>query len=250
MKLLTIADGYGDSVAVPLWYPKYLKWPEIIKLMTKGVSLNNCSRYGAGNEFIVNQLKQNIDSADVVIIQWAQPDRLDLVLAHHDPVFWKDVITSDQEYSNNVVECGDNKFWISSASRTAAVQEYHQKYISLKQHQMRSQIFVEYAKMLLEQRDINYRFMLVGNSNYLDIDANWICHEPFKGMHEFKSKSKYSNLDLGIIQPTPLVAFDFINKYIMPSIDLPWRDNTELDAVENMLYQHYREALKNRNDPN
>ena len=127
MKLLTIADGYGDSVAVPTWYSKYWKWPEIIKLMTKGVSLNNCSRYGAGNEFIVNQLKQNIDSADVVIIQWAQPDRLDLVLAHHDPIFWKDVIASDQEYSNNVVECGDNKFWISSASLTSAVQEYHQK---------------------------------------------------------------------------------------------------------------------------
>ena len=250
MKLLTIADGYGDSVAVPSWYPKYWKWPEIIKLMTKGVSLNNCSRYGAGNEFIVNQLKQNIDSADVVIIQWAQPDRLDLVLAHHDPIFWKDVIASDPGYSNNVVECGDNKFWISSASQTAAIQEYHQKYISLRQHQMRSQIFVEYAKMLLEQRDIDYRFMLVDNNNYLDIAANWVCHEPFKGMSDFKSKSKYRDLELGLVQPTPLVAFDFINKYIMPSIDLPWRDHTELDAVENMLYQHYREALKNRNDPN
>lgn len=250
MKLLTIADGYGDSVAVPSWYPKYWKWPEIIKLMTKGVSLNNCSRYGAGNEFIVNQLKQNIDSADVVIIQWAQPNRLDLVLAHHDPTFWKDVIASDQVYNNNVVDCGNEKFWISSGSRTAAVREYHQKYISLKQHQMRSQIFVEYAKMLLEQRNIDYRFMLVDNSNYLDIIANWVCHEPFKGMHEFKSKSKYSNLDLGIIQPTPLVAFDFIKRYIMPSINLPWRNNRELDAVENMLYRHYQEALKNRNDPN
>jgi len=250
MKLLTISDGYGDSVAVPSWYQKYWKWPEIIRLMTKGVSLNNCSRYGAGNEFMVNQLKNNIDSADVVIIQWAQPARLDLILEHQDPQFWKDVIASDRVYSNNVLQCGNNKFWISSESQTAAVREYHQQYICVKQHQMRSQIFVEYAKMLLEQRDINYRFMLVGNSNYLDIDANWICHEPFKGMHEFKSKSKYSNLDLGIIQPTPLVAFDFINKYIMPSIDLPWRDNTELDAVENMLYQHYREALKNRNDPN
>lgn len=250
MKLLTIADGYGDSVAVPLWYPKYWKWPEIIKLMTKGVSLNNCSRYGAGNEFIVNQLKQNIDSADAVIIQWAQSNRLDLVLAHCDPTFWKDVIASDQVYNNNVADCGDNKFWISSASQTAAVQEYHQKYISLKQHQMRSQIFVEYAKMLLEQRGIDYRFMLVGNSNYLDIAANWVCHEPFKGMQDFKGKSKYSNLDLGVVQPTPLVAFDFIKQYLMPSMNLPWRNNRELNAVENMLYRHYQEALKNRNDSN
>ena len=180
MKLLTLSDGYGDSVAVPAWYPKYWKWPEIIQLMTKGVSL----------------------------------------------------------------------FWISSGSRTAAVQEYHQQYISVKQHQMRSQIFVEYAKMLLEQRDIDYRFMLVDNSEYLSIDANWICHEPCKGMSDFKRKSKYSNLDLGIIQPTPLVAFDFIKQYIMPSIDLHWRNNKEIDAVENMLYRHYQEALENRNDSN
>lgn len=250
MKLLTLSDGYGDSAAVPAWYSKYRKWPEIIQLMTKGVDLNNRSRYGAGNEFIVNQLKNNVDSADVVIIQWAQPDRLDLVLAHRNPQFWKEVIASDQVYNNSVVDCGNNKFWISSGSQTTAVQEYHQQYISFKQHQMRSQIFVEYAKMLLEQRNIDYRFLLVDNSEYLGIGANWICHEPFKGMSDFKSKSKYRNLDLGIVQPTPLVAFDFIKQYIMPNINLPWRDNRDINAVENMLYRHYQEAIKNRNDSN
>ena len=115
---------------------------------------------------------------------------------------------------------------------------------------MRSQTFVEYAKLLLEQHDLDYRFMLVENSAYLNIAANWICHEPFKGMNDFKRKSKYSNLDLGVTQPIPLVAFDFIKQYIMPSIDLHWRDTREIDAVENMLYRHYQEALKNRNDPN
>ena len=214
--------------------------------MTKGVALNNCSRYGAGNEFIVNQLKNNIDSADVVIVQWAQPNRLDLVLAHPDPTFWKDIIASDQVYNNNIVDCGNNKFWISSASKTDAVQEYHQRYISVNQHRLRSQIFVEYAKLLLEQRNIDYQFMLVDDSDYLGIDANWICHEPFKGMSDFKHKSKYSNLDLGIVQPTPLVAFDFVKQYIMPKVALQWRTDREIDAVENMLYQHYQEAIKNK----
>jgi hypothetical protein len=248
MKLLTIADGYGDSVAVPSWYPKYWKWPEIIKLMTKGVSLNNCSRYGAGNEFIVNQLKQNIDSADVVIIQWAQPNRLDLVLDHNNPMFWNNTIASDPVYKNNIVECGHSLFWISSDSQTPAVQNYHNQYISLTQHQLRSQLYVEYAKLLLDQRVIDYRFMLVDNDDYLDIDAKWICHDPLKGMGDFKRKSKYSNLDLGIVQPLPLVAFDFIKQYVMPSIDLQWRNTKEIDAVENMLYRHYQEAVKNRND--
>jgi len=215
-------------------------------LMTKGVALNNCSRYGAGNEFIVNQLKNNIDSADVVIVQWAQPNRLDLILAHPDLTFWKNVIAGDQIYNNNIVDCGNNKFWISSASKTDAVQEYHQRYISVNQHQLRSQIFVEYAKLLLEQRNIDYQFMLVDDSDYLGIDANWICHEPFKGMSDFKHKSKYSNLDLGIVQPTPLVAFDFVKQYIMPKVALQWRTEREIDAVENMLYQHYQEAIKNK----
>jgi hypothetical protein len=246
MRLLTLSDGYGDSVAVPPWYPKYWKWPEIIILMTKGVGLNNCSRYGAGNEFIVNQLKNNIKSADIVIVQWAQPNRLDLILNHSNSNFWNDVIASDQVYCNNIVECGNNKFWISSASQTDAVQKYHQQYISVKQHQLRSQIFVEYAKLLLEQHNIDYRFMLVDNSDYLRINANWICHEPFKGMSDFKHKSKYSSLDLGIVQPTPLVAFDFVKQYIMPTVDLHWRSEREINAVENMLYQHYQEAVKNK----
>lgn len=248
MKLLTLADGYGDSNAVPSWYPNYWKWPEIIKLMTKGVDVNNCSRYGAGNEFIVNQLKQNIDSADVVIIQWAQPDRLDLVLSHSDPSYWNNIIASDPVYSDNIVDCGDNKFWISSGASSSAVKEYHHRIIALKQHQMRSQLFVEYAKLLLNQRGIDYRFMLVDNSEYLELDASWVCHEPLKGMSDFKHKSKYANLDLGATQPLPLVTFDFIKQYIMPSIDLQWRNTREINAVENMLQRHYQEAVKNRND--
>ncbi len=79
MRLLTIADGYGDNQVGPLWYPKYWKWPKIIGLMTKGVDIVNRSKYGAGNEFMVAELKENIDSADKVIIQWAQPNRLDLL---------------------------------------------------------------------------------------------------------------------------------------------------------------------------
>jgi hypothetical protein len=248
MKLLTLSDGYGDSTAEPTWYPKYWKWPEIIKLMTKGIELNNYSRYGAGNEFIVNQLKQNVDSADIVMIQWARPNRLDLVLAHPNPAFWNNVILSDSVYKNNVVECGKHKFWISSNSQTIAIQNYHAQYISLKQHQLRSQLYVEYAKMLLDLRGVDYRFMLVDNSNYLGVNANWICHEPFKGMSDFKLKSKYSHLELGIVQPTPLVAFDFIKQYIMPSIDLQWRSDRDINAVENMLHRHYQDAVKNRND--
>lgn len=248
MKLLTLSDGYGDNNVFPHWYQKYWKWPKIIELMTKNLSVINHSRYGAGNEFIVCQLRQQIECADAVIVQWADPKRLDLVLSDQQPGYWEDVIASDAVYKDNILSCSNNKFWLSSGSQTDAVREYHQRYISIKQHQMRSQIYVEYAKLLLTQRQINYRFMLVNNSEYLNVEANWIWHEPFQGMNEFRKHSKYQDLDLGLVQPIPLVAFDFIMQYIMPSIDLGWRCQRDITAVENMLYRHYQDAVKNRND--
>jgi hypothetical protein len=249
MKLLTISDGVGDPTQTPAaWYLKYFKWPEIVKSMTKGLTLNNCSKVGAGNEFIVNQLKQHINDDDVILVQWTNPNRFDLLLDHNtsNTVFWKNVIANDPVYSQSIVGCGDNKFWLGSHSSTAPVQEYHQRYISLKQHQMRSQIYVEYAKMLLAQKNMTYRFMLGYDSKYLNVDANWIWHEPNKGLDSFRYQSKYKDLDLKFSQPIPLIAFDFIKQYIMPDIDLHWRSSREINAVENMLYRHYQEAIKNK----
>jgi hypothetical protein len=76
---------------------------------------------------------------------------------------------------------------------------------------------------------------------------NWLWHAPWQGMSDFISKSKYSELDLGLVQPIPLVAFDFIKNYIMPTVNLPWRSNREIDAVESMLYRKYQEATKKQN---
>ena len=60
MKLLTLADGFGDSGTAPVWYCDFFKWPEIIKLMTHELDVVNLSRYGAGNEYIVQCLRNDI----------------------------------------------------------------------------------------------------------------------------------------------------------------------------------------------
>ena len=246
MRLLTLSDGFGDPRPPNSWYLKYFKWPEIIGLMTKGTTINNQSRYGAGNEFMINMLKHHIDQADIVLAQWSESRRLDLILTNQNIKFWEPVIAGDPVYHNNVVNCGQDQFWISSGSVTRPVQEYHGHYISLRQHQLRSQIYIDYAKLLLEQHKMPYQFMLVYDSAYLDIDANWIWHEPKKGLDSFRYQSKYKDLELKITQPIPLVAFDFIKQYIVPTVDLQWRNNREIDAVENMLYRHYQEAIKNK----
>lgn len=248
MKLFTVADGFGDSAIGPEWYQHFFKWPEIIKLMTKGVELTNLSRYGAGNEYIVQCLRQ-ADTIDVALVQWAIPNRLDLLLAHKSS-FWADQINADRVYNNNVLNLGSDQYWLSSNSQCHYVREYHQKFISMRQHQTRSQLFVEYAKLLLLHQGVKYKFMLTSDSKYLEPTTDieqWCWHDPFKGMDSFRQVSKFCDLDFGLTQPISLIHFDFIKQFIMPSLDLQWRNNKEIDAVENMLHRKYKEAVIAKN---
>jgi hypothetical protein len=250
MNLLTIADGFGDSVAVPPWYPSYIKWPEIIKLMTRGVTLHNFSRYGAGNEYIIQCLRNNCSGKDAVLIQWADPKRLDLILSDNPTHsnFWSEQIAMDTSYSNNVVPLGDDRVWISSASTSAGVVEYHNRFICQQQHQLRSQLYVDYATLLLAP--IQHGFLLTTTSEYLDTTVkdhdHWHWHNKFQGMCEFRHQSKYADLELGLVQPTPLVQFDFVRQFIQPKFDLPWRSEKDMQAVEAMLYRKYQEAIRNK----
>jgi len=243
IKLLTIADGYGDNSIYPNGYPDYFKWPEIIKLMTRGVELTNLSRYGAGNEYIVNSLRNNVDDKDCVLIQWAQANRLDLIV--HNQYNWTDAIASDPVYNNNIVNVGPDQMWLSSGSKIKEVREYHNKFISPRQHELRSQLYIDYAMLLLEQKKIDYGFMLTSAAKQVGINGNWIWHCEQQGMHEFRYQSEYCELDFGYPQPIPLIQFDFIKQFVMPVVDLPWRDSRDIDAVESMLYRKQKNYDKN-----
>ena len=67
-------------------------------------------------------------------------------------------------------------------------------------------------------------------------------------MEEFRKQSKYVELELelGLVQPIPLVQFDFIRQFIQPRFDLPWRSERDINAVEAMLYRKYQESIKNK----
>ena len=58
--------------------------------------------------------------------------------------------------------------------------------------------------------------MLTDDSTYLtDLQQeNWIWHHPCQGLNTFRKHSKYADLDLGIVQPIPLIFFDFITTFI------------------------------------
>lgn len=244
-----MADGFGDSKAAPDWYPDFFKWPEIIGLMTRGTKIHNLSRYGAGNEFILQCVRQHYDKVDTVLVQWAIPNRLDLIIKDPDN-FWDHQIDQDETYHANTVTLGQDRFWISSASKNPNIRTYHEKYIGYRQHQLRSQTFVEHATLLLKQAGKAHGFLLTWDSEYLETCVRdpsiWHWHAPFKGMHSFRYVSKFADLDFGITQPISLIQFDFIKQFILPRMDLPWRGAKEIDAVENMLHKKYQQALANK----
>lgn len=246
MKILTAADGFGDSVAGPAWYPDFWKWPRILGLMTKGLEILDLCRYGAGNEYLSWNVRQNHHDADLLLIQWAIPNRLDLVLEHRDPVAqkWHEKIVCDPIYHSNTQEVGHNRWWLSSGSTVDWVEQYHSCMISQRQHEIRSTVWIEYTHRLL--RDRSHGFLLTADSEYLqeaDVDVDtWIWHDAWKGMDDWRHHSKYSDLDLGLTQPIPLIHFDFIKCFIMPRFDLPWRSVREIDAVESMLLRKYNDC--------
>lgn len=245
LKILTLADGFGDSVACPPWYPEYHKWPAILKLMTRGVDIIDLCRYGAGNEYMLSCLQHNYQKADIIFIQWALPYRLDLMLAHQQPVLdqWHAKISTDEIYKDNFQTIGQDRWWIPSASTVDWVKDYRDKFISKKQHQSRSRIWIEYAHNLLKSKQ--HGFLLTPDSEYLqgvNVDPDvWIWHEPWRGMHDWRYHSEYKHLDLGVTQPIPLIQFDFIRRFIMPKFDLPWRSKRDLQGVESMLMRKYNQ---------
>ena len=245
VKILTLADGFGDSRACPSWYPEYTKWPSIIGLMTKGTEIVDMCRYGAGNEYITACLREYHRSAHAVFLQWARPDRLDLILDpdHASHAQWYKQISADPVYKDNFQVIDQTKWWLSSASDSPWVNDYHQRFISKTQHLHRSKIWAEYAHQIL--RSIPHGFLLTSESHYLrdaNVDpATWIWHQPWHGMNEWRNHSQYRDLDLALTQPIPLIQFDFVRQFVMPKFDLPWRNEREIKAVENMLLRKYNQ---------
>ena len=243
-KILTLSDGFGDTTASPAWYPDYYKWPFILGLMTEKTEIINLSKYSAGNEYITNALRSNYKQADAVFVMWPTASRLDLMLTHENPIIksqWEDIIKNDPVYHDNIKIIDETKWWLSGGSKQSSVLEYHERFISRPQHQLRAQIWMEYCHQLLQEK--MHGFMLTYELSYIKNlnvpEDTWIWHEPFKGITDWRLKSRFRDLDLKINQPIPLIQFDFIKQFIMPKFDLPWRTDPEVDAIESMLLKKH-----------
>ena len=169
-------------------------------------------------------------------IRWFNTTGLD-----YGDIFKKAIsaVKNDPVYSNNVV----NGYWISSNTTNPTVQEYHQKYISLEQHRRRTKLYIEHAKLLLDLKQISYKFMLTVDGDYLDTyDDNWICHEPKKGM-VFANGSDTNNWGWSAVKSVP-VKEEEKTKYPIPHQPGKFYEyRMDMSTIKNFPEREYMEAL-------
>lgn len=223
-KLYTAADGYGCNHIYPMWS----------ELLARILNIEwiNLSVMGAGNEIIATQVIEAVerepDPADTLwVVQWSQPKRLDLQVDLKNQELLSR-IKSDPVYSKNFVTTKKNRtFWVSSASEQEWVRE-HNNLILQAQHDSRARMYQLAATYVLEQRGADYRYMFTydpywSRNNLLD-DAKCVWHS----MYDFKTASKYADLDVGEIQPVSSIHLDFLERYILPGLEY---DRTRYEQI-------------------
>jgi hypothetical protein len=213
--LLTISDGNGVDV-------DFKKWPTLLQLMTlDSLKICNKSVIGASNELILMQLAEAINShkIDCAIIQWTIPQRFDVIVDS----FWLEQAAIDPTYYFNLIENSQRRWWVSSASKNLVVQEYHKKYISKTQAELRSQANILAAAELLKSKDIPFVFCLAYELKFSApfesaiTTLPWAWHQPNLGLHEFRETiSKHQLIDQGFGQPHSAIQLEWLHNVVVP----------------------------------
>jgi hypothetical protein len=234
-RLLVISDGNGVDT-------DFVKWPTILKILTtKSLSTVNRSVIGASNEMMLLQLTEAVkEDIDYAIIQWSIPNRIDLV----GTSFWKQEAALDPVYNFNLIENNGQTWWVTSASKNAHVQQYHQKYINQWHSVLRTESYMLAAAELLKFHNIKFVFSLCYKFDfvnpYTDIlnSYPWVWHVPNFGISEFREHSKYRSLDKNLSQPHPLIGLEWINQVLKPGTDFIDYDSTTYYNVEQSLLKN------------
>lgn len=213
-KIATAGDGFAANHIWPMW-------PHILQMTTIDTELASLGAIGAGNEYIFNSVLEHINSneTDLVIVQWAQSPRLDLIV---DTNHKADIVKQDPVYNENMYD----NWWLSSASTQPYVKTYHKDYIGIVQSRQRTKNYIISLAAILESRNIPYRFTTTYTSEHYpnrDINwDNWVWHSPGSGMQEYSLLPEFSSIRLNEVQPSPLVHLQWVLDILKPSLNLQW----------------------------
>jgi phospholipase C len=123
----------------------------------------------------------------------------------------------DVYYDNFITSSKNRRYWCSSASRLPFVNEYKNS-IPDSQHIDRSRMIQLGLAYALTRANVSWKYLFTYNSlwaadNFISDD-----HTIWHSQEEFRTVSKYKDLDVGEIQPVSSIHLDFLEQFILPQL--------------------------------
>lgn len=212
MKIFTFGDGYAHGHIWP-------EWPQILKALLPDHDVINTSGIGAGAEFLVTNFVDLIPQIQnsVVIFQWPIPKRFDKIIQDNS---WDCIVDNDSTYSfNRVFDLQNRQWWLSSASKSSDIENYHDFYVQPQQHNTRVDVY----------QTLVYHTCVSLQCRYISTSTS---HQ-----ETYSRKSSFINVRQHEIQPSPWVHFCWCKDIILPQLGLDL-DITRQQMLEKKLMNH------------
>jgi hypothetical protein len=213
-KIYCFGDGYAAGHIWP-------EWPQILQALLPEYEVIVESGIGAGPEWLVTKFVQSLDKLPnaTVIFQWPQPDRFDKLIQDQH---WQTIADCDPVYYFNL-HCHNNQtWWLSSASDSAEIVQYHRDFVQLQQHQLRLANYQILVKNTLENLNCSYFFFSTAEQEI------------------YSQQNKFLTVKQKEIQPSPLVHFDYCVEKILPSLNIDIKCHDKLQSlIENQTWIPY-----------
>jgi len=230
---------FGDGFAVGHLWPE---WPQILQVILYNYKVINTAGIGAGNEFIFSNLVSSMskDPNATYVVQWAMPDRFDKLIEDNS---WDQTIKFDSTYSDNIALTNDQSWWLSSASDSDVIKQYHNFYVQSKQSELRSFNYIWSAGQLLKNK--SHCFFGTYDFNYMSyyqkslcLDFNWAFWKPWFGMQRYSISKYFRDTPQprhNEHQPSPIVHLEWLKRYVLPKINVTI-DSNWLDTITQRMY--------------
>lgn len=208
-KIYTFGDGFAAGHIWP-------EWPQILAALCPNYQVINNAGIGAGAEYLVHKLVENIQymQDSIVIFQWPKEERFDKLV---EDSYWKNLGENDQVYHFNFYTSANETWWLSSESKNQDVVDYHNKFVQKQQHKIRSNDYKVLVRHTLENVNCSYLFTSLA-------EQQW-----------FSQQSKYKSIRQNEIQPSPPVHFDWLMEQALPNLPIVF-DSARAEQLKTLIY--------------
>lgn len=190
---------FGDGFATGHIWPE---WPQILQALAPQYEVINTAGIGAGSEFLVSGFVDLINDMqnNIVIFQWPSTKRFDKMLQDDS---WQSTIDNDPVYYFNVnTDHCNRSWWLSSASTTPEIKNYHTCLVQSRQQHRRQKVY-----QTLVSHTCN-------NLNCCTIHTSTLEQDKFSRGTRFKETRQNE------VQPSPIVHFYWLIEEILPHTNI------------------------------